>query len=158
MIVSIAIAVLPVPRSPMISSRWPRPIGIIESIALIPVCNGSFTGCRLMMPGATISTLRLFEHAGRAADFVALPQLEVVAENHGADVVFLEVQREPGDLLAGPRDREFEHFARHGGREPVDPGDAVLHLEDGADFADIDVRQVSRLDFLEEEVLQLAGT
>ncbi len=59
MIVSIAMAVLPVPRSPMISSRWPRPIGIIESIALIPVCSGSFTGWRLMMPGATMSTLRV---------------------------------------------------------------------------------------------------
>jgi hypothetical protein len=44
MIVSMAIAVLPVPRSPMISSRCPRPIGIIESIALMPVCSGSFTG------------------------------------------------------------------------------------------------------------------
>ncbi len=43
MIVSIAIAVLPVWRSPMISSRWPRPIGIIASIDLIPVCSGSFT-------------------------------------------------------------------------------------------------------------------
>src|SRR5438270_33515 len=35
MIVSIAIAVLPVWRSPMMSSRWPRPIGIIESIAFM---------------------------------------------------------------------------------------------------------------------------
>lgn len=33
MIVSIAMAVLPVWRSPMMSCRWPRPIGIIESIA-----------------------------------------------------------------------------------------------------------------------------
>ena len=56
MIVSIAMAVLPVPRSPMISSRWPRPIGIIASMALMPVCSGSFTGCRTMMPGAMIST------------------------------------------------------------------------------------------------------
>src|SRR5439155_900806 len=31
-IVSTRIAVLPVPRSPMISSRWPRPIGIFESV------------------------------------------------------------------------------------------------------------------------------
>ena len=53
MIVSIAMAVLPVPRSPMISSRWPRPIGIIESMALMPVCSGSFTGWRTMMPGAS---------------------------------------------------------------------------------------------------------
>ena len=41
MIVSIAIAVLPVWRSPMISSRWPRPIGIIPSIDIRPVCTGS---------------------------------------------------------------------------------------------------------------------
>ena len=39
-----AIAVLPVVRSPMISSRWPRPIGVMASIALIPVCIGSFDG------------------------------------------------------------------------------------------------------------------
>jgi hypothetical protein len=59
MIVSIAMAVLPVWRSPMISSRWPRPIGIIESIALMPVCIGSCTDLRAMMPGALISTLRV---------------------------------------------------------------------------------------------------
>ena len=34
MMVSMAIAVLPVWRSPMISSRWPRPTGTIESTAL----------------------------------------------------------------------------------------------------------------------------
>jgi len=46
MIVSSAIAVLPVWRSPMISSRCPRPIGIIESIAFSPVCIGCSTGWR----------------------------------------------------------------------------------------------------------------
>ena len=51
-----AIAVLPVPRSPIISSRWPRPIGTNESIALIPVCNGSFTDCLAAIPGAGYST------------------------------------------------------------------------------------------------------
>ena len=51
-------AVLPVDRSPMMSSRWPRPIGIIESIALMPVCNGSFTGWRLTTPGALNSSGR----------------------------------------------------------------------------------------------------
>jgi hypothetical protein len=45
MIVSIAIAVLPVWRSPMISWRWPRPTGIIASMALMPVCMGSCTLC-----------------------------------------------------------------------------------------------------------------
>ena len=58
MIVSTATAVLPVWRSPMISSRWPRPIGIIESIALMPVCIGSCTDLRAMMPGALTSILR----------------------------------------------------------------------------------------------------
>ena len=37
-------------RSP--SSRWPRPIGIIESIALMPVCTGSCTDlCVAKCPG-----------------------------------------------------------------------------------------------------------
>jgi hypothetical protein len=44
----------------MISSRWPRPIGIIESIAFMPVCIGSCTDLRAMMPGALISTLRVW--------------------------------------------------------------------------------------------------
>ena len=66
MIVSIAMAVLPVWRSPMISSRWPRPIGIIASMALMPVCSGSFTGWRAMMPGALISTRRTLGGADRA--------------------------------------------------------------------------------------------
>ena len=59
MIVSIAIAVLPVWRSPMISSRWPRPIGIIESIAFRPVCSGSVTGWRWTTPGALNSAGRV---------------------------------------------------------------------------------------------------
>ena len=59
MIVSIAIAVLPVWRSPMISSRWPRPIGIIPSIAISPVWTGSVTGWRWTTPGALNSAGRV---------------------------------------------------------------------------------------------------
>src|ERR1700722_9454679 len=55
-IVSMMTAVLPVWRSPMISSRWPRPIGISASIAFRPVCIGSCTDLRGMMPGAFTST------------------------------------------------------------------------------------------------------
>ena len=58
MMVSTITAVLPVWRSPMISSRWPRPIGIRLSIALMPVCIGSCTDLRGMMPGAFTSTGR----------------------------------------------------------------------------------------------------
>ena len=54
--VSIATADLPVWRSPMISSRWPRPTGTSASIALRPVCTGSCTDLRGMMPGAFTST------------------------------------------------------------------------------------------------------
>ncbi len=39
--VSVAMEVLPVWRSPMINSRWPRPMGIIESMDIMPVCSGS---------------------------------------------------------------------------------------------------------------------
>ena len=56
MMASIAMAVLPVRRSPMISSRCPRPIGIIESIALSPVWSGASTGLRNTIPGALRST------------------------------------------------------------------------------------------------------
>ncbi|MOA13353.1 hypothetical protein D3C78_1334020 [compost metagenome] len=57
MIVSTATAVLPVWRSPMISSRWPRPIGTIESIALTPVCSGCDTERLAITPGATFSMM-----------------------------------------------------------------------------------------------------
>ena len=40
----------------MISSRWPRPIGIIASIALTPVCSGWSTLLRETTLGAIRST------------------------------------------------------------------------------------------------------
>ena len=43
----------------MISSRWPRPTFVIESIALMPVCSGSFTGWRAITPGALNSSGRV---------------------------------------------------------------------------------------------------
>ena len=51
-------AVLPVCRSPITSSRCPRPTGINASKALIPVCIGSLTLCRGIIPGAFSSTRR----------------------------------------------------------------------------------------------------
>ena len=59
MIVSRVMAVLPVWRSPMISSRWPRPIGISASMALTPVWTGVSTDLRTMTPGAMRSTGRV---------------------------------------------------------------------------------------------------
>jgi hypothetical protein len=56
MMASMPSAVFPVERSPMMSSRWPRPIGIMASMAMMPVCTGSLTDLRVMMPGAIFST------------------------------------------------------------------------------------------------------
>ena len=59
MIVSIAIAVLPVCLSPIISSRWPLPIGVSASIAVKPVWSGSWTDFLSIMPGAMRSIGRI---------------------------------------------------------------------------------------------------
>ena len=53
--VSRAMAVLPVWRSPMMSSRWPRPMGNMASTARRPVSMGVSTGWRSRMPGAGAS-------------------------------------------------------------------------------------------------------
>ena len=163
MIVSTMIAVLPVWRSPMISSRWPRPIGIMESMALMPVCSGSLTGWRSMTPGALNSTGRNsvgldralaverlaervdhaadqgladrhLEDAAGALDAVALLDERVLAEQHGADVVLFEVEHQADDVV-----RELEHLHGHGVPQAVDAGDAVADLEDGADLFDLDL-------------------
>ena len=53
-----AIDVFPVWRSPMINSRWPRPIGTRASMAFKPVWRGSDTDFRCITPGAGVSTGR----------------------------------------------------------------------------------------------------
>jgi len=60
MIVSIAIAVLPVYLSPMINSLCPLPIGTKQSTAFNPVYIGSWTDFLGIIPGALTSTLILF--------------------------------------------------------------------------------------------------
>src|SRR3990170_4397775 len=54
-IVSMATVVLPVWRSPRISSRWPRPTGIRASTTLSPVWSGTATGARSRIAGASRS-------------------------------------------------------------------------------------------------------
>src|SRR3989304_4735563 len=64
MIASMAIAVLPVWRSPMISSRWPRPVGVRGWIALTAVWAG-VRGARAAAPppGEPLAALRAEAHA-----------------------------------------------------------------------------------------------
>src|SRR5579863_7969326 len=73
MMVSRMTAVLPVWRSPMISSRWPRPMGVIASMALIPVCSGSCTFLRCTTLGAWISSSRSWVSAISPRPSIGLP-------------------------------------------------------------------------------------
>ena len=165
----------------MISSRWPRPIGIIESIAFMPVCIGSFTGWRCTTPGALNSAGRVsvvldralaverhaerrddaaeqrvadgdLEQAAGALDGVALDDLLPVAEQHGADVVGLEVQREPDDVVG-----QLEHLERHRVLEAVHAGDAVADREHRADLGQRDAVGVEALDPGLEDAGDLVG-
>ena len=154
MIVSIAMAVLPVWRSPMISSRWPRPIGTIASMALRPVCSGSLTGERSTTPGAMRSmgancfvTIGPLPSIGWPSEFTTRPTSSsptgtemmrpgaldrvafldgvVLAEEHAADAVLFEVQRDAEHAV-----RELEHLAGHRLVDAVDARDAVAHRDD----------------------------
>ena len=157
MIVSMATAVLPVWRSPMISSRWPRPMGISASMALMPVWTGVSTDLRVMTPGATRSTGRVvvgrdgalaverpaqrvddaadqrdadrhLDDAARGLDRVAFLDVRVVAQDHGADGLLLEVEGHAHDAARGtPAAREASAPC-----QAVDLGDAVADLDHGA--------------------------
>ena len=162
-----AIVVLPVLRSPMISSRWPRPIGVIASIDLMPVCSGSCTGLRPVMPGAWISIRRSCdadelavavdrlaegvddpaEHAvadghrqdpAGGLDRLALLDAVDVAEHDGADRLLVEVEREADGAVL-----ELEQLVDGGVGQPDDAGDAVADLGDAADGAGLERRRRS---------------
>ena len=163
MIVSMQTAVLPVLRSPMMSSRWPRPIGIIAVDGLDARLEGLLhrlavdDAGRLELQRPALGRLdrraavervaeRVDDAADQgladgdrhdvagAADGVALVDLLPLAEEHGGDVVLLEVQREAGDAVV-----ELEHLERDAALEAVDAGDAVADLDDGADLFDLGV-------------------
>ena len=154
-------AVLPVWRSPMISSRWPRPIGTSASIAFSPVCTGSCTERRGMMPGALTSTRvrvtsvkralavdrvaepvddaaqeaaadRHVDDRAGALDDVALADAAVLAEDDDADIVAFEVEGHAPHPV-----RELDHLAGLDLVEPVDASDAVADRQHLADLGDI---------------------
>ena len=158
MIVSIAIVVLPVERSPMISWRWPRPIGVIASIALMPVASGSCTDLRCITPGAWSSRARRSsdsisprpsigvpsgsidaaqeavadgdrEDLAGTADRLALLDLVEVTEDDDADLAGVEVQGDAERAVL-----ELEQLVGHRRGQALDAGDAVAGLGDGADL------------------------
>src|SRR3954451_22295361 len=89
-IVSTATVDLPVLRSPMISSRWPRPIGVIASMALMPVWSGSWHGLWAHDPGVL--------HLHAAALDVGERALAVDGLAEGVD--------HPAEQAVADRDRE----------------------------------------------------
>ena len=139
----------------------------MPSIALRPVCSGSLTGWRSTTPGARrsiglevarrdrpLAVDRLTERVDDAADElvadrhrddaagpldrVAFLQVGGVAEEHGADAVFLEVQRDAEQSV-----RKLEHLARHRALGAVEARDAVADGHHGAHFGDINRRGVA---------------
>ena len=132
-----------------------------------PVCSGSFTGWRSTTPGARrsigrncvglnrpLAVDRLAERVDDAAehlvadrhrddaagalDGVAFLDLLEVAEQHGADAVLFEVQRDAEHAV-----RELEHLAGHRALDAVHARDAVADRDDAADFGDVDLDGVA---------------
>ena len=162
MMVSSAIAVLPVWRSPISNSRWPRPIGIIVSMALMPVAMVSRTPWRSTTPGASRSTgsdsvvsIGPLSSMGApsalttrpisasptgtdmmragALDLVAFADLGVVAQQHGAHLGLVQVHRQAGDAVG-----KLEHLARHHLVQAMHARNAVAQRDDRADLVHLD--------------------
>ncbi len=160
MMVSSAMAVFPVWRSPIISSRCPRPIGIMLSIALRPVDMGSRTPWRSTTPGsdtldrrelcsldgaAVIDRLaKRVDHAANhpvahrhahdlaaALDLISLAQLGVIAQDDAADLILVEVHGQAFHAVG-----KLQHLSRHGLVQAVEAGDSVAQRNDGPDFID----------------------
>ena len=68
-----------------------------------------------------------------ALDLVAFLDGRGLAEEHDADVIFLEVESKAGDVM-----RELHELTSHDAIEAVDAGDTVSDGDDCADFRDVD--------------------
>src|SRR5205085_7187751 len=87
---------------------------------------------------------------------VAFLELQIIAEDDGADVVFFEVEAETRDHVAGFGSRDFEHLTRHRLVQAIDASDSVLYFEDSANLFDVQFLEVSRFDLAKQNVLDLA--
>ncbi len=159
--VSSAIAVLPVWRSPMISSRWPRPTGISASIGLEAGRHRLMhrlawnDAGRLDVDALALDALdralavdRIAERVDHAAqqaladgsvddgagalDGLAFLDLAVGAEDHDADVVGFEIERHTARAVL-----ELDHFTGLDVVEAIDTSDAVTNRQHLTDFRDL---------------------
>src|SRR2546427_416242 len=88
--------------------------------AIAPFSSSFFT--TFMIDDATdqLGPDRDFEDASRAFDGIAFGDVLVIAEDHRADRVALEIERQTERVV-----RELDHFALHRIRQPMHPRDAV---------------------------------
>ena len=91
------------------------------------------------------------DDAAGALDRIAFLDLAVLAEQHGADAVLFEVQRDAEHAV-----RELEHLAGHGALAAVHARDAVAERHDRADFGDVDVDREAA-DLLADDLGNLVG-
>ena len=173
-------AVLPVWRSPMISSRWPRPMGISASMAFKPGLHrlvhrlaGNDAG-RLDVDAALLVELdralavdrvaegidhaaeqaladRHLDDGAGALDGVAFLDVAVVAEDHDADIVDFEIERHAARAVG-----ELDHLAGLDLVEAIDAGDAVADRQHLADLGDLGLLP-KILDLLLEDRGDLSG-
>ncbi len=83
---------------------------------------------------------------------VALDDLVPLAEEHGADVVLLEVEGEAGDAV-----RQLEHLQRHAVVEAVDARDPVGDREHCSDLSEVGAAGIQSLDPLAKDRGDLVG-
>ncbi len=81
------------------------------------------------------------EQVVRSLDRVAFDDPLPLTEQHHADVVRLEIQRQPGYVV-----RELEHLQRHAVLQPVNAADAVGDREHGADLGQLGPTGVESFD------------
>jgi hypothetical protein len=179
-IVSRTMIVFPVWRSPMMSSRWPRPMGMIASMAVAP--GGGRR--RAAPPPHDSGRQPLHEHVGirldralaverlperiddapdeggtgghlhdppRSFDLVALAHKVAFAEKDDADAFLLEVESQAEDAV-----RKLQELVIHDPVETVNAGDAVSNRCDGPDLADVHAGFVA-LDLLLNDLRDFVG-
>ena len=78
-----------------------------------------------------------FQNLTGGANLVVFSNCGDIAEEHGADFVFLEVLSQTVHGLAALTE-EFQKLACHGALQPIDASNTVADLDDRTDLAGID--------------------
>ncbi len=140
---------------PIMAEEYRKRVDVKFNRLDVEVVLASEQSERVHDPAEECLAHRDVEHAIGAAHCVAFVQRGPVAHDDGADVVFLEIERERRDRLARLGRGDLEHLARHRVGQAVDAGHAVLHLEDLADLLDLQVGLIA-VDLRKEDVPDLA--